>query len=169
MAEQNYKRNFAASQMAVKNVQSQMDIGASNKPGTGMIARMLCAGGTFNDGAVRNAVSRDLEKSGDRTWRNVLYLSAEWAKHYGCGNCGEQSAMAFVYLKGQSIGPLDWMQIGNFKHAFVVIGRKEDSDSSDYRTWGDDSVVCDPWAGRTESRLFMAVMNWSPNLLHREG
>lgn len=161
-------RNFAAAKTAVAYVQSKMDIGASNKPGIGMIARMLCAGGTFNDGAVRGEVDKELASSNDRTWRNVLYLSAAWAKHYGCGNCGEQSAMAFVYLKNHGIGPLDWMQIGNFKHAFVVIGRKSDSDSADYRTWGDESFICDPWAGRAEPRLFVGIKNWKPDLLYRE-
>ena len=149
MAETEATRNIAAANMAVKYVRSKMDIGASNKPGTGMIARMLCAGGTFNKGELREKVDQDLAKIKNPTWRDVLNLSGDWAKHYGCGNCGEQSALAFVYLRQHGIFPLDWMQVGNFKHAFVIIGRKSGSDPSDYNGWGSDSAICDPWVSRS--------------------
>jgi hypothetical protein len=145
-----------------------MDIGASNKPGTGMIARLYCAGGTFSDGAVRDHVAADMASSNDRSVGNYLTLSAEWAKHFGCGNCGEQSALAFSYLREHSFAPLDWMRIGNFKHAFVIIGRKSDSDPSDYNTWGNEAAVCDPWAGRAEPRIYIGVWNWKPVLLYRQ-
>jgi hypothetical protein len=160
--------NLGAAKMAVKYVQSKMDIGASNKIGIGMIAKAMCAGGTFNNGEVRNKVDQDLAKISNPTWGNVLDLSADWAKHYGCGNCGEQSALAFVYLRQLGIHPLDWMQIGNFKHAFVIIGRNGDSDPSDFNTWSQLAAVCDPWAGRAEPKLYIGVWNWKPELLYRE-
>lgn len=34
------------------------------------------------------------------------------------------------------------------RHVFLVIGRKEGSDPYDYRTWGENCVVCDPWSGK---------------------
>lgn len=168
MADTPWARNLGAAKMAVTYVQSKMDIGASNKIGIGMIAKAMCAGGTFNKGELRSKVDQDLAQISSPSWRDVLYLSADWAKLYGCGNCGEQSALAFVYLKQQGILPLDWMQIGNFKHAFVIIGRNGDSDPSDFNTWSKSSVVCDPWAGRAEPKLYIGVWNWKPNLLYRE-
>lgn len=33
-------------------------------------------------------------------------------------------------------------------HEFVVINRKKESDPANITTWGDEAVVCDPWAGK---------------------
>jgi hypothetical protein len=78
----------------------------------------------------------------------VIRGTAAKARDLGCGNCGEQAAVAFVYLKDAGVRPLDYMvykEPGD--HAFVVIGRAANSVESDYTTWGDDAVVCDPWGG----------------------
>ena len=67
----------------------------------------------------------------------------------GCGNCAEQSALAFVQLRDAwRVSPLDWMQVGNWKHGFVVIGRiAETTDSARIETWNTEATVCDPWKG----------------------
>lgn len=66
----------------------------------------------------------------------------------GCGNCGERAAVAFMYLlDALKAKPLDYMARTNADHAFVVIGRKAESKESDFKTWGTDCIVCDPWAG----------------------
>jgi hypothetical protein len=145
--EQTTSRYLRAVNDALQYVQGKMDIGASNKVGTGMIARALCAGGTFNKGELREHVDQDIAKIKHPTWKDVLESSADWAKHYGCGNCGEQSALAFVYLRDMGIRPLDWMQVDNFRHAFVVVGRLSGSDPEDYTTWGPSAYYCDPWKG----------------------
>jgi hypothetical protein len=132
---------------ALAYVVKKMDIGASNKLGPGMIAKLLCAGGTFTNGELRARVDEDLARVGKYTQKDVIESTASWAKHYGCGNCGEQSALAFVYLRDQGFRPLDWMQVDNFKHAFVVLGRRADSDPADYTTWGRSAYYCDPWYG----------------------
>lgn len=157
--------------MAYRYVDDKIDIGASNKPGPGMIARLLCAGGTFSKGELRQKVDDDLATVANPGWEHVLEFSARWAKHYGCGNCGEQSAMAFVYLRQQNVFPLDWYQVDDFKHAFVIIGRDPLSSVRDYRTWGGEAVVCDPWRGiadyvTAESSYFSSRV---PNFLYREG
>jgi hypothetical protein len=102
--------------------------------------------------------------------KHYLDASASWAKHYGCGNCGEQSAMAFVYLRNHGIHPLDWYEVNDFQHAFAIIGRVSGSDPKDYSTWGDEAVVCDPWRKivnyvSAEKSYFKSHV---PNLLHRE-
>jgi hypothetical protein len=84
------------------------------------------------------------KQSGIPSW---LLQAAAKAESAGCGNCGEQAAIAFVHLSQLKVRPLDYMARTNADHAFVVIGRKEDSDQSNYRTWGSDCVICDPWAG----------------------
>ncbi len=35
------------------------------------------------------------------------------------------------------------------RHVFLIINRKEGSNPSDYKTWGNDCVICETWAGRT--------------------
>jgi len=61
------------------------------------------------------------------------------------GNCNEQSIVAFMDLYNLGIRPLAWVHMDNGRHAFVVIGRKPKSGSNP-TNWGDECVVCDPWA-----------------------
>lgn len=73
---------------------------------------------------------------------------AALAKQYGCGNCMEMAAMAFMYLYRLKVRPLDYMAL-NYPadHAFVVIGRKgSEEDDNHGGNWGKNAVVCDPWA-----------------------
>ncbi len=144
---------------AMKYVQGKMDIGASNKIGTGMIAKALCAGGTFNKGALRTEVDKELARlpEDEQNYKNYLQISANWAKFFGCGNCGEQSALAFVYLRDKGVRPLDWYQVDDFKHAFVIVGRAKGSDPLKWETWGWDAVMCDPWRNVVKEALFDAV------------
>ncbi|MEM5585458.1 hypothetical protein WNZ15_23580 [Roseibium sp. AS2] len=62
-----------------------------------------------------------------------------------CGNCGEFSAAAFIYLYDRNIRPLEWCGLLDADHAFVIIGRNA-GDPSNYSAWGDVSAICDPWA-----------------------
>jgi peptidoglycan hydrolase-like protein with peptidoglycan-binding domain len=71
-------------------------------------------------------------------------LVAEGAKKNKCGNCGENSALAFMWLYDQGVRPIDWMNLAEADHAFVVIGRKPGK-ATDWKGWGPDAVVCDPW------------------------
>lgn len=69
-----------------------------------------------------------------------------------CGNCGEQAAIAFMMLVEKKVEPIDYMWCAgeDDDHAFVVIGRRENSQVRRYDagTWGPDAVVCDPWMGK---------------------
>jgi hypothetical protein len=73
-----------------------------------------------------------------------IRIIADESKSKKCGNCGEFSALAFIYLYDSGVRPLDWMSLIGGDHAFVVIGR-ENSDPNDHRNWGAQSVICDPW------------------------
>jgi hypothetical protein len=80
--------------------------------------------------------------------KDYIYGAAAIAQLYGCGNCAEQSAIAFRFLDQHRIKPLDYMQRANGDHAFVVIGRAAGSDEAEYSAaWGPAAVVCDPWKG----------------------
>jgi hypothetical protein len=87
---------------------------------------------------------------------------AERAESSGCGNCGEQAAMAFEFLKQKNVFPLDYMTVGH--NAIVVIGIPDTGSSWNVADWGKDAVVCDPWHGMAyigiepDMRLF--VENW---------
>jgi|AACY02.16.fsa_nt_gi hypothetical protein len=52
-----------------------------------------------------------------------------------------------MYLRNiQRVKRLDWMMFkGKGDHAWVVIGRALGSHDGDYRRWGPNAVVCDPW------------------------
>ena len=121
-------RYISAAFHAVKYVQSKMDIGASNKlPQSywGWPARIMCVSES------REQILKDLKQqgpalrhSGGDQKKAMMETWAYWATTYGCGNCGEQSAMAFVHLRDiWKVHPIDWMQVGNFSHAFAVLGR----------------------------------------------
>ena len=61
------------------------------------------------------------------------------------GNCGEFAALCFIWARRRGIYPLDYMNLTNGDHAFVVIGRKLDSNDRSVGTWGGDAVICDGW------------------------
>lgn len=87
------------------------------------------------------------QKYGVRNVGDIRTLSG-LADSHGCGNCGEMTARAFIFLYDLGIRPLDFMVLINpADHAFVVIGRNGKADNNNMGTnWGDSAVVCDPWA-----------------------
>lgn len=141
--------NLALAKQAVAYVKTIMTVGAANDP-------------------------RDYFHSFESTWLCVLAhrtttddyitekapvqvrLLAAQGETTGCGNCGVQSALAFVWLKDRGVRPLDWMERSNPQHLFVVIGRKEGSDPADPTTWEETTVICDPWAGEAFVKSIMA-------------
>ena len=85
--------------------------------------------------------------------RENMVDAADWVPHlalraeqYGCGNCGEQAAVAFMYLKRNGVRSLDYMNLndpqGEAIHSFVVIGFQGEGEETS--GWGPHAVVCDP-------------------------
>jgi hypothetical protein len=89
----------------------------------------------------------DAQVGGVSGLRDIQIL-ADLADHHGCGNCGELTARAFMYLYHLGVRPLDYMVLkAPADHAFVVIGRRGKPDDDEMGlNWGKDAVVCDPWA-----------------------
>ena len=113
--------------------------------------------------------------------RQIRIIARE-SRNKKCGNCGEFSALAFIYLYDLGVRPLDWMSLVGGDHAFVVLGR-ENADPNDHRNWGPKAVICDPWgqgfrhgdirtgtypASRFASRMGGLVSFTGVRSLHRE-
>jgi hypothetical protein len=88
--------------------------------------------------------------------RQTMVCAADFIPHLarravevGCGNCGEQAAVAFMYLLGLGARPLDYMNLyntdGAATHSFVVLDFAGDSGNGQSSGWGPSAVVCDPW------------------------
>ena len=153
------KAGFYLSSAVIANeyVKKKMTIGASNKLRVDFWKAWKCSGSLIQTGEMREHVDREVVAAFEtetvttnleyriKSQRIYLEKSAEAAQAYGCVNCGEQSAIAFVYLRQQNIFPLDWMEVDGYKHAFVIIGRRRGSDTENWATWGNEAVICDPW------------------------
>lgn len=142
MSNQDLATNLDAANQAVRHVARYMTIGSSNKWGD-----MLASGG---GGMLCVVATRSVEVAVPRTQAVPSWIRemAAKAQSSGCGNCGEQAAIAYIYLvETAKIAPLDYMSRVNADHAFIAIGRIDGSDAADYSTWGPSAVVCDPWDG----------------------
>lgn len=74
------------------------------------------------------------------------------------GNCGENSAYAFLTLMEDididsnvkiKLERCSYKEVPNERrdHAFVILNRT-DGNLDDISTWNDDAVICDPWVGQ---------------------
>jgi hypothetical protein len=180
------KTNYYLSAAVIANeyVKKKMTIGASNKLRIDFLKAWQCSGSLVNTGEMRKYVDKQMTDAINNDTQPVhspldynlrfqkIYLekSAVGAELYGCGNCGEQSAIAFVFLRNQKTFPLDWMEVNNYEHAFVIIGRARGSDATNPITWGNEAVICDPWrdvvATVTSQKTYFA--NRRPNWLYGE-
>src|SRR5580692_10984464 len=82
--------------------------------------------------------------------RSTMVCTADFIPHLaaravevGCGNCGEQAAVAFMYLLGLGVRSLDYMNLsdgaGTPIHSFVVIAFTPAGDGAS-SGWGPDAV-----------------------------
>jgi hypothetical protein len=74
-----------------------------------------------------------------------MQVWAEKAKKFGAGNCGEQSALAFYYLRSKGIEPLDWAHFTNRDHAFVLINRPKTLVRGELRKNLGQVILCDAY------------------------
>ena len=98
------------------------------------------------EGRAAQAAGHPYAKGTRRMTKALMEIFAKEALRFHCGNCGAQSALAFVRLRDYwKVFPLDWVQVKNGDHGFVVIGRDAHTDPSNMATWNGDAIVCDPW------------------------
>jgi len=178
--------NFAAAQRAAQYVLKIMDIGADNRIPQRFVVTLnypkhLCVN------EMRDRTKKELDdlaklraKSGQGVgWKDQLDIGADWAKFYGCGNCGEHSSLAFVYLRDvEKLHPLDWMDYDNMTHAFVIVGRPsgtlpanplDEVDADVIKDWGPTAVLCDAYYGNVVGmpKLISHFKGRKLRLLHR--
>jgi hypothetical protein len=60
------------------------------------------------------------------------------------GNCAIMANVATII--GNSLCSVEKISIENGDHAACVIGRDPNSSKTDYTTWGENAVICDPWS-----------------------
>jgi len=131
------KLNLRWAELAVKYARSKMIVGAANKDHAKKQRAIAC---------LSKVRANDQEQS--RSSKDILeYVGkiAEESSQHGCGNCGEQSALAFWFLYKKGVKPLDWAAVDKQDHAFVILQRHPKSRIEDYKTWGELAVVSDPW------------------------
>jgi hypothetical protein len=136
--------NLAHARLAVIYVMAQMKVGAANKARD--LARSI--GGSVLCVMASRSVNIGMTRQDPiPKWIRERAAVAERAE---CGNCGEQAAIAFMFLHEHlRARPLDYMARTNRDHAFVVVGRIRHSRAGDYTTWGTDAAVCDPWDNKS--------------------
>ena len=148
--------NLAAGLEAVRFVKGKMRFGARNKPSD--IIRswgesISCVDNLRDEAAATDTrLLKDYANNRKAGIERELEYTAAMAAHMGCGNCNEQAALAFIYLRDKGVFPLDWVNKENVflkfgGHSFVVIGRLSGKVSP--AEWGSDAVICDPHGEET--------------------
>lgn len=104
-----------------------------------------------------NASSKAKTSNADLINKYLIY--ADQAEKSGCGNCGEQSALAFAWLMRHRAVPVEIMKVTNGDHAFCVLNRDSRTDPAHPDQWNEESVYCDPWRSLISYGRQMSVVN----------
>lgn len=94
-------------------------------------------------------------------WRAYIESMARRAKEHGVGNCGEHAAVAFKFLEERGIRPLDYLAMIDGDHGMVLLGATRRVTENNFLEWSGESIICDPWSGRTQVAGILAV--WHPH------
>lgn len=81
-----------------------------------------------------------------------FFIVAKIALEHGAGNCEEMVTTAMCLLKQMNFsGLVECMRFDNLDHTFILLNRKAEpeSDIRDWRTWGKDTIILDPWLNVT--------------------
>ena len=102
----------------------------------------LRAAKTNFDKQVEDIQSHQSHTEGQKLFA-IIKLLANVAKEAKAGNCQEMAAVAFLFLMEQGIRPIEIVY--SPAHTFVVIGRNPGSLINELESWGENTVICDPW------------------------
>src|ERR1700690_3147822 len=111
MASEQGNANLSAGRQAVAYVKSKLKLGAANNP------LKLQSGpvGQLNAMDAILKVWRPEDDAMESVFVNpadglrIALSFATSAERYGAGNCGEHSAVAYIYLRRIAVFPLDWV------------------------------------------------------------
>ena len=76
----------------------------------------------------------------------IIKLAELLNTYRGGGDCFYQTSCAYVYLLEHSVPAVEYYKMERASHHFLVIGRRPESDPKKPESWGEDAVICDPWA-----------------------
>jgi hypothetical protein len=166
---------MAAANAALSFTKAKMVYGSSNdvRKITGPVSFVKNIGVGFINQIARNEADVEIDRLrvADYDTRRQMEIWAEKAEKYGAGNCGEQSAIAFVHLRKKSVEPITWTRWSSGNHAFVLLGKPQNGTAKNVNDWIKGVVVCDPWkgvAGFLEQLPAYPVKNMT-FMLHSEG
>lgn len=153
---------LAEARKAVRYVQAAMTSGADNKVGDRVRTFFDEKDSHARVVELRAENRRIMSDIGFQTAADRVDLRAYAAREYGAGNCGEQSALAYTYLRDRGIRPIDWCHFTDWNkdHAFVILDAKAPIRPDNFAQWSDGAVLCDPWGGRAELAGYL-VVRWN--------
>lgn len=75
-----------------------------------------------------------------------LQLQIELIKKFNVGNCGEMTLLAYYYslLLDRTVTRA-MIGFTDSSHIALIIGLSPNADVNNYRSWGDETVICDTW------------------------
>lgn len=131
--------------------------------------RAIMNDSTAEGNAARNA-GHPYRRGSRRLTKAMMDIWSREGLRFHCGNCGVQSAVAFVRLRDHwKVFPLDWIQVKDGDHGFVVLGRDASTDAADPATWNDEAVVCDPWRDLVQpAKACTAIRGATLELVYRQ-
>src|SRR5262245_42358035 len=99
-----------------------------------------------------------------------INLRAQVAQHCQCGNCTEQSAFAFDYLRSRGERGMAWICFPSHNHMFTVLGLDvPPAETEEFKigsgppaSWGPKAVVCDPWY----HEWFSVATDWDRKIIY---
>ena len=133
--------NVDLARSAVTYTKSVLPLGAGNR-----LEDVVDSAGLSILGSIAAKLGGGSIDVGARWNINEICTLARYARAAKAGNCGEQSAVAFVFLHFMGIRPIDILNRVNADHQFVVIGRTGLAQHP--ADWGPHAAVCDPWMGK---------------------
>jgi hypothetical protein len=162
MASDQGNANLSAGRQAVTYVKSRLKLGAANNPfklQSSVVGQLRAMDGILKVWrAEDDAMESNFVNPADGL--RMAQAFADSAERYGAGNCGEHSAVAYMWLRRNGVYPVDWVHFKNKDHAFVLIGRSKTGNYTakqiPEQPWFNDAVVCDAYWGRCDfwSKLF---------------
>jgi len=98
-------------------------------------------------------------------FEDKVCFNARLVESCGFGNCGEQAAVAYRYLRQHNVAGLCLVSLTRGNHEFVVLGagpafttNAEFGIEDAKHALGPGAVICDPWLGG--GRSFVASQHW---------
>jgi hypothetical protein len=152
MPELTYAGYMLAAIETCSYVKQTMTTGAANNPVKALARGLLDQlSAWLTVQTMRSDADMTILRRNIKEWdtNRTMEVWAEKARQYGAGNCGEQSALAFSYLKRKSVATIDWAHFASRDHAFVLINRPASLLGSELEANLHQVILCDPYYGKT--------------------